>query len=163
MIAALKSYQSSTHIVQNDKIVYVEGESIVDNVVRGYDTIWAYYQENKNGDISQNSLEANVGIIVNCGTFSYVEMPHEFAYITDVTGTLRTLVQTETDRLKYVYNVQKDTFIPSVFGRSNRTYNRNNDVQVMSESEHFMRIPGEIDSVCNADRAILVFLNLKKN
>ncbi|CAF3697929.1 unnamed protein product [Rotaria sp. Silwood1] len=157
MIAVLQSFLSSTHIVQNDKIVYVEGESIVDNVVRGYDTVWAYYQENGNGNISQSSLEANVGIIVNCGTFSYAEMPHEFAYITGVTGTLRTLVRTETDILRYVYNVQKYTFMPSVFGRSNRTYNPNNDVQVMNESEYFMRIRGEIDSVCNADRAILVF------
>ncbi|CAF3928132.1 unnamed protein product [Rotaria sp. Silwood2] len=157
MISALQSFQSSTHIVQNDKIVYVEGESIVDNVVRGYDTVWTYYQENENGNISQSSLEANVGILVNCGTFSYAEMPHEFAYITGVTGTLRTLVRTETDILKYVYNVQKNTFMPSVFGRSNRIYNPNNDVQVMSESEYFMRIRGEIDGVCNADRAILIF------
>ncbi|CAF1610759.1 unnamed protein product [Rotaria magnacalcarata] len=157
MIAALESFQSSTHIVQNDKIVYVEGESIVENVVRGYDTVWTYYQEKQNGNISQSSLEENVGILVNCGTFSYAEMPHEFAYITGVTGTLRTLVKTETDILKYVYNVQKNTFMPSVFGKSNRTYNPSNDVQVMSESEYFMRIRGEIDGVCKADRAILVF------
>ncbi|CAF5139491.1 unnamed protein product, partial [Rotaria magnacalcarata] len=47
--------------------------------------------------------------------------------------------------------------MPSVFGKSNRTYNPSNDVQVMSESEYFMRIRGEIDGVCKADRAILVF------
>ena len=96
MIAALQSYQSSTYIVQNDKIVYVEGESIVDNVVRGYDTVWAYYHENANGKISASSLEDNVGILVNCGTFSYAEMPLDFAYIGGVTGTLKTLVEVET-------------------------------------------------------------------
>ncbi|CAF3193876.1 unnamed protein product [Rotaria sp. Silwood2] len=157
MIVVLRSFQSSTYIIQNDKIVYVEGESIVENVVRGYDTVWSYYQENQNGNISQRSLEENVGVIVNCGTFSYAEMPHDFAYITGVTGTLRALIRTETDILKYVYNVQNSTFMPSVFGRNNRIYNSKNDILVMNESEYFMRICGEIDSVCNADCAILVF------
>ncbi|CAF1357960.1 unnamed protein product, partial [Didymodactylos carnosus] len=87
MVAALRSVGSSTYIVQNDRIVYVEGESIAENVVRGYDTIWAYYYENEKGNISPSSLEANVGIIINCGTFSYAEMPHEFGFITGVTAS----------------------------------------------------------------------------
>ena len=69
MLAALQSYQSSTYIVQNDKIVYVEGESIVDNVVRGYDTVWAYYHEKQKGNISQSSLEENVGILLTVEHF----------------------------------------------------------------------------------------------
>ncbi|CAF3045236.1 unnamed protein product [Rotaria sp. Silwood2] len=157
MLAALQSFQSSTYIVQNDKIVYVEGESIAENVVRGYDTIWAYYFENQKGLISQNSLETNVGIIINCGTFSYAEMPHEFAYITGVTGTLKTLAQPEQNILKKVYQISKNTYMPSVFGKSNRNYNSANDVETVKESEYFMRIRGEIDMMCNAQRAILVF------
>ena len=157
MLAALPSFQSSTYIVQEDRIVYVEGESIVNNVVRGYDTVWAYYHERERGSISQRSLEANVGIIVNCGTFSYAEMPHDFAYITGVTGTLKTLAQSEKNILKRVYAVQKSTFIPSVFGQSNRNYDRNTDVRAVKESEYFMGIRGDIDVVCHAKRAILVF------
>ena len=126
MLVALKSYQSSTYIVQNDKIVYVEGESIVDNVVRGYDTIWAYYHENERGNISQSSLNDNVGVILNCGTFSYAEMPHDFEYIAGVTGTLKTLAKSEKDILKKVYEIHKMTYMPSVFGSSNRTYNSMN-------------------------------------
>jgi hypothetical protein len=157
MVAALQSFQSSTYIVQNDKIIYIEGESIVDNVIRGYDTVWTYYQENANGNISESSLEANVGIIINCGILSYAEMPHDFAYISGVTGTLKTLADAERNILTSVYNVHKNTFMSSVFGKSNRTYNPRNDVHVVSESEYFMRIRGEIDGVCNTDRAILVF------
>ncbi|CAF4303167.1 unnamed protein product [Rotaria sp. Silwood2] len=157
MLAALKSFQSSTYIVLNDKIVYVEGESVVENVVHGYDTIWAYYYENENGFISQNSLETNVGIIINCGTFSYAEMPHEFAYITGVTGTLKTLAESEKNILKTIYHIDKNTYMPSVFGKSNRNYNSANDVQVVNVSEYFMRIRGEIDTMRSAQRPILVF------
>ncbi|CAF4816735.1 unnamed protein product, partial [Rotaria sp. Silwood2] len=157
MLAALKSFQSSTYIVQSDKIVYVEGESIVDNVVRGYDTIWAYYREEERGNISQSSLNDNVGIILNCGTFSYAEMPHDFEYIAGVTGTLKTLATAEKDILKKVYKVHKMTYMPSVFGSSNRTYNPRTDVRAVKDSEYFMEIRGEINAVCHASRAILVF------
>ncbi|CAF4894014.1 unnamed protein product, partial [Rotaria sp. Silwood1] len=157
MLTALESFQSSTYIVQNDRIVYVDGESIVDNVVHGYSTIWAYYHEHEKDNISKVSLETNVGIIVNCGTFSYAEMPHEFAYITGVTGTLKTLATSEQNILRKVYNVQKKTFIPSVFGSSNRMFNSSTDVLVVKESEYYMSLRGDIDVVCHAGRAILVF------
>ncbi|CAM4974082.1 unnamed protein product [Rotaria socialis] len=157
MIASLQSFQSSTYLVQNDRIVYVEGESIAENVVRGYDTIWAYYHENKNGKISASSLETNVGIIVNCGAFSYAEMPHGFAYITGVTGTLKTLAKAEKEILERVYEVKKSTYMPSVFGECRRNYNCASDVRVVKETEYFMEIRGEIDVFCRAKRAILVF------
>ncbi|CAF4926654.1 unnamed protein product, partial [Rotaria sp. Silwood1] len=95
MLATLRSFKPSTYMRKNDRIVYVEGESVTDNVILGYDTIWAYYHENKNGNISSSSLEDNVGIIVNCGTFSYAEMPYEFSYIAGVSGTLKTLAESE--------------------------------------------------------------------
>ncbi|CAF0947135.1 unnamed protein product [Adineta steineri] len=157
MVAALQSFQSSTYIVQNDKIVYVEGESIVDNVVRGYDTIWAYYYEHEKGNISRNSLQDNIGIIINCGTISYAEMPHEFSYIAGVTGTLKTLAATETEILKSVYRVEKMTYIPSVYGSSNRTYNSRNDVRAVKEDEYFMEIRNEIEIERNNNRALLIF------
>ncbi|CAF4983507.1 unnamed protein product, partial [Rotaria sp. Silwood1] len=157
MLAALKSFQSSTYIVQSDKIVYVEGESIVDNVVRGYDTIWAYYREEERDNISQSSLNDNVGIILNCGTFSYAEMPYDFEYIAGVTGTLITLAKAEKDILEKVYKVHKMTYMPSVFGSSNRTYNPRTDVRAVKDSEYFMEIREEINAVCHASRAILVF------
>lgn len=157
MLAALRSFQSSTYIVQNDKIVYVEGESIVDNVVRGYDTIWAYFHEHDKGNISRNSLEDNVGIIINCGTISYAEMPHEFCYIAGVTGTLSTLASMERDILKTVYQVEKMTYIPSVYGSTNRIYDSRTDVRVVSNDEYFMEIRQEIENVCSACRAILIF------
>ena len=163
MLAALQSYRSTTYIVQDDRIVYVEGESIVDNVALGYDTIWAYYYENEKKPISSDSLEAHVGIVVNCGAFSYAEMPHSFSYISGVSGTLKTLTASEIEVLKTIYGIQRQTFMPSVFGKSNRNYNSKNDVLAVEGSEYFMKIRGEIDVICNAKRAILVFFESEEN
>lgn len=157
MVFALQTYQSSTYIVHDDKILYVEGETMVDNVVRGYNTVWSYYHEHDKGKISPNSLESNAGIIINCGTFSFAEMPFDFAYIAGVTGTLKTLASAEKEILRNVYGIHKNTFMPSVFGETNRLYNSNSDVIAVSEGEYFMKIRGEIDLICNAKRAILVF------
>ncbi|CAF3676046.1 unnamed protein product [Rotaria sp. Silwood1] len=157
MIASLQSFESSTYIVQNDRIVYVEGESIAENVVRGYDTIWAYYHENRKGKISSSSLESNVGIIINCGTFSYAEMPHDFVYIAGVTGTLKTLAKPEKEILVNVYDIRKNTYMPSVFGECNRSKGWENYVRVTNEKDYFMKMRGEIDRIRNAKRAILVF------
>ncbi|CAF0934055.1 unnamed protein product [Adineta steineri] len=157
MLAALQSFRSSTYIVSNGRIAYVEVESIVDNVLRGYDTVWAYYYEHEQKHICSTILEENVGLIINCGTFSYAEMPHDFAYIAGVSGTLITLAEQEKNILKSVYAVCKNTYMPSVYGKSNRMFNSNSDVQAVDQSEYFMRIRGEIDAVCNANRAILVF------
>ncbi|CAF1149858.1 unnamed protein product [Adineta steineri] len=157
MLCALQSYQSSTYTIKNDRIVYIEGESFVENVVRGYDTIWAYYHENQKGFISEQSLETNVGIIVSCGAFSYAHMPKDFGYITGVSGTLRTLADSEKNILSDVYGIAKSTFMPSAFGKSNRNYSSINDVEAVEKSEYFMRIRGEIDLMIRAKRAILVF------
>ena len=157
MLADLQSFKLSKYIVRNDKICYVQGESVVGNLFYEYNTMWAYYQEHEKGTITTDSLETNVGIIVDCGTFSYAEMPHDFAYIAGVTGTLRTLGRSEEEILKNVYAVHKKTMTPSVFGKSNRTYNPTTDVHVVEESKYFARIRAEVDLIRNAGRAILVF------
>ena len=162
MVVALQAFRASSYTVQNDKIVYVEGESFVENVVRGYDTIWAYYYENQKGFISQTSLETNVGIILNCGTFSYAQVPTEYSFIAGVSGTLKTLAEQEKKILHNVYHISKSTYMPSVFGKSNRNYNPINDVQAVGQEEYFMKIRGEIDAICNARRAILVFFECEE-
>ena len=65
--------------------------------------------------ISATSLEHHVGMPINCGTFSYAEMPLDFAFISGVTGTLRTLAAKEKEILERVYKIKANTFIPSVF------------------------------------------------
>ncbi|CAF0784452.1 unnamed protein product, partial [Adineta ricciae] len=157
MVGALRSFKSPKYIVRNNKICYVQDESVVDSIVYGYNTMWAYYDEHSKGNITENSLEENVGLLVNCGEFCYAEMPHDFAYIAGVTGTLKTLAKSEKYTLTNVYQIHEHTFMPSVFAKSNRTYDSSTDVEVMNDSEYFIRIRREIDSIRQAERAILVF------
>ncbi|UJR35218.1 hypothetical protein I4U23_027984 [Adineta vaga] len=157
MLSALQTFPHLNHIVRENKIAYIQGKSVVNNAIYGYHTVWAYYYENEKGNITSDSLRTNVGLMINCGEFSYAEMPHEFAYIAGVTGTLRTLAQSEKDILKNVYSVQQDTIMPSVFGESNRTYNSHTDVHIVDEYKYFNKIRETIDKVRNAERPILVF------
>ncbi|CAF0846527.1 unnamed protein product [Adineta steineri] len=157
MLAALRSFKNSTYIVRNNKICYVRDESVVGNLIYGYNTMWAYYDEYEKGNITEHSLEENVGLLVHCGDFSYAEMPHDFAYIAGVTGTLKTLAKSERDILTNVYQIHEHTFLPSVFAKNNRTYKPSNHVEVVDESQYFLRIRGEIDAIRQSKRAILIF------
>ena len=53
--------------------------------------------------------------------------------------------------------------MPSVFGRSNRTYNPNNDVQIVNEPEYFMYFVEKLTLYAMPDRAILMFFESEKN
>uniref|UniRef100_A0A6B2KZ85 SecA family profile domain-containing protein n=1 Tax=Arcella intermedia TaxID=1963864 RepID=A0A6B2KZ85_9EUKA len=160
MIVALKDFGSSTYDVYKDKIVYLYGESMVENITLGYDTVWSYFKENENGRISNESLKSNIGILVNCGTFSYAEMPHDFSYIAGVSGTLKTLAEPERKILSKVYHINKMTYLPSVFDNVTRDFDRDPEKHISYEEEeeqYEMKLRGQIDLMKNAKRAILVF------
>jgi hypothetical protein len=93
MIVDLASFESHDYFVLKDKIGYKEQDEIVFNIVYGYKTLWAYYKEHEKGNISRYSLEENISISVNCGSFSYADipLPPQFQFIMGVTGTLKTL------------------------------------------------------------------------
>ena len=48
-------------MVHDDRITYIDGDSVATNVVCGYDTVWAYFYEHERGNISAKSLDYNVG------------------------------------------------------------------------------------------------------
>lgn len=66
----------------------------------------------------------NIGININCGTFSYAEIPSEFSFVLGVTGTLETLTSPERERererdvITNDYKIKKETIIPSIFGEN---------------------------------------------
>ena len=157
MITALKSYEQGTYLVKDDKIAYVDGENITSNVVFGYNTVWQYYLENDKGRISRTSLLNNVGILVNCGRFSYAEMPLNFAFISGVTGTLSTLAKKEKSILRDTYNINSNTYIASIFGESLRKFDPDNDIKVVDKQNYFSSIRSEIDIMLAPKRSILVF------
>jgi hypothetical protein len=53
--------------------------------------MWAYYHEFARGSVAEQTLLENLCININCGSFSYAEIAHEFNFIIGVTGTLKSL------------------------------------------------------------------------
>ncbi|CAF4273892.1 unnamed protein product [Rotaria magnacalcarata] len=165
MIADVHSFQSHDYVVKNDKIGYIEQDNIVYNVIYGYKTLFAYYHEHEQGNISTESLHDNISIRIKCGSFSYAEIPLQFEYIMGVTGTLETLSDPEKKVINNNYKIVQNTFVPSVFGKNNLRFIEKDDIIIENSDDYFNRIKREIDDRITGKnsekRAILVFFESK--
>ena len=167
MLFDIKSFESHSYIVSNDKIGYKEQDNIVFNAAYGYKTLFAYYAEHENGKISKESLENNKFIRIRCGGFSYAEIPHLFKFIMGVTGTLKTLSDPERKVIQDVYGIKKDTYCPSVFGKNNLKFSEKNDVTIENGNDYFNAIAREIEvrlegKLEGTKRAVMVFFESEK-
>ena len=122
----------------------------------------------QNLKITDASLHSHIGINVNCGEFSYAEIPFKFKHIFGLTGTLRTLSKIEINIIEEVYNIRKKTFIPSIYGENNLVFTEKSDVFIENEHDYHNRIMREIESrikgkVQGTERAVIVFFESKKS
>ncbi len=159
MIADLNDYKHD-YIVQNDKLAYKEQDGISFDVVYGYKTMFSYYNEHEKGRISDASLKKNISIGIKCGSFSYAETPRSFDFIMGVTGTLKTLSDAEKKIVENVYNIKKNTYMPSVYGDNKRQFAEEADVFVENKDDYYSRLREQIDFK-KKNRAVLVFFEKK--
>ena len=166
MLVDAQNFQSHDYIVKNDRIAYKEQDNIVYNAVYGYKTLFAYYCEHEKGHITKESLHANVRIRINCGSFSYTEIPYEFQYIIGVTGTLETLSDSEKNVIQNDYKIMKYTYIPSVFGENNLRFQPEDDIMIENNENYSNQIKAEINrrliGIQSDKRAVLVFFESKQ-
>lgn len=167
MLTDIKTYASHDYVVMNDRIGYKEQDRIVFNMLVGYKTLFAYYHQYQQGKISEKSLRENISISINCGNFSFAEVPHSFKHIMGVTGTLRTLSEPEKNIVRNVYGVQKNTYSPSVFGANNLIFREDADIKIENNNDFLNVIKREIDDrligqTPAAKRAVLVFFESKE-
>lgn len=108
------------YIVLNDKIAYKDQDEFVTDIFMGYKTIFAYFTEFEKNTISKKSLEDNIYLGLRCGNFSYAEIVKDFRYIMGVTGTLKTLSEDKKNIMREKYQIERFTYIPSVFGENKR-------------------------------------------
>ena len=73
---------------------------------------------------------------MNCGTFSYAEIPQKLDSILGVTGTLQTPLMVEGEILAKAYGICKYTYIPSLFGESKFRFNAQQDI-ILSDTSYF--------------------------
>jgi hypothetical protein len=164
MISALSSLASHPAYVINaakTKIGYKEQDSIAYNVSYGYQTIFTYWQEVERGGVTQESAELNSVIPINCGSFSFAEIPKNFALVLGVTGTLQTLSAPERDIVENVYNIKRNTYIPSVFGKQKLDFPEEQAVKAYSSDDYFREIIADIQNKLTG-RAVLVFFENKE-
>ncbi|KAL4496498.1 hypothetical protein ABPG72_014728 [Tetrahymena utriculariae] len=152
---------------KNDKIYYKNQDQYVDNISFGYRTLYSYYQEKENNRISEVGLKRQKMFKINCGSFSYSELPKKFLMIKGVTGTLETLSKSQLELIQKSYNINQYTLVPSVYGDSKFTFNKEKDVKVTSQQEYFNNITNEINKNMagkrSQQRAVLVFFSTKEN
>ncbi|CAF4908972.1 unnamed protein product, partial [Rotaria sp. Silwood1] len=166
MLFDVNNFESHNYVIKEDKIGYIEQDNIIYNVVYGYKTLFAYYFEHEKGKISKESLKDNICIRIKCGSFSYAETSLQFKYIMGVTGTLVTLSDLEKAIIKSVYKIEKNTIIPSVFGKNNLRFTKKDDIKIENGDDYFNVIKREIDdrlvATISGKRAVLVFFESEK-
>lgn len=162
MIAALKTYQSHQYIVKDDKIAYKDQDGISFKIAYGYNTVFAYCHEHEQGNISQQSRDDYTNISLLCGSFSYAVLPYRFMNIMGVTGTLEHLNSPEKAVMHKSYGVNRETYMPSVYGDNKRKFAPNGDIKIENISDYFVRICEEITAriegiTVGTKRTVLVF------
>lgn len=161
MLLDLLEYEKREYkIVDGDKIGYKDQDKISSSVSFGYETMWTHFKANAKGEITDQRLKSRMFMNINCGCFSYSEIPKIYKRTLGVTGTLDTLTPKELDLLAD-YSINKFTYIPSVFHAANRKFEPEggDDIKVVLEQQFFNTISQEILArrVGEIPRPVLVF------
>ena len=147
------------------KIAYKRGVCYDDNTVFGYVTLWTYFHEIECKRLAESALEAHLGLVIDCGQFSYAEIPKAYGLILGVTGTLvpekqgspHPLGTFEQAIIKDDYKIRGQTELPSCFGDSNLTFREAEHVSIQKTTDEFNNaISREVAKAVDG-RAVLVF------
>jgi hypothetical protein len=160
MISSMYTFESHKYVVKDDKIGYMYQDEINFTISHGYNTLFAYLSENEKGNISNQSLNNNLGILIRIGSFSYAEIPlQNFNSIIGVTGTLDSLNKSQLEIIQG-YEIKHTTYMPSVYGRNNLSFDESSfkNVLVESDENHFKIICQEINAKILGPQAVAVFV-----
>jgi hypothetical protein len=78
------------------------------------------------------------------GSFSYAEIVKDFNIIFGVTGTLKTISADKKLIMKKDYNLDRFSYIPSVFGENQRKFCKEADFLVETQDDFFMVLSNNI-------------------
>ena len=83
--------EEHTYELKDGLIAYRDQDIMSTTIRHGYLTLFAYFKEHEAGNITEESLTAELGLSIHCGHFSYAELPSKYSQILGVTGTLDSL------------------------------------------------------------------------
>ena len=139
-------------------IGYQENGTVSTSIQHGYRTCFAYLQARDKGKVTNEIVQQHLGLTINCGQFSYAEIPKEYQCILGVTGTLETLCDFEKKVKDETYKITQETFAPSIYGDSRLTFQQVEDVMVMSDlTNYHMQLIDTITKKQKAMQPVLVF------
>lgn len=173
----LQVFLSSKHEYLFDKVKlkvgYTHQDGITFEMNKSYLTTFAYFTEYMGGKIDKVTLDKQLGFIVYSGEFSYAEIPKQYSCIMGVTGTLKSLSANENDLLKNVYNVRRQSYMPSAYGeRANKfdfSGDKAEDFRISPRTSFHYQLMSEINSRLKCKlksgnkRAVLVFFKSMKH
>ena len=105
--------------LKNGRIGYEADGTISTSMYYGYQTLYAYMKEAEAKNVSADVIP--FGMQLDCGHYSYAEIPNTYAQILGVTGTLNTdcLGKMESQIIKDEYKIRWRTYMMSIYGPSN--------------------------------------------
>eukprot|EP01051_Picozoa_sp_SAG22_P005878 SAG22_NODE_363_length_11694_cov_40.815783_17_plen_123_part_00 len=97
MIGDVRSFDGHDYVLDRAtaKIGYKEQDGISYTKSYGFKTMFAYFKEFDAAEISRSARDSKIGFTIDCGTFSYAEIPKQYDCIMGVTGTLRGMSDAE--------------------------------------------------------------------
>ena len=158
------------YVVVNGRIGYKKHDGISFSTTYGYYTAFAHYKEHEAQRVSASTLNDHKGLQFDCGTFSFAEIPKQYESILGVTGTLEALSSPEQVLLRKVYNINRHTYMPSVYGKNQLNFKPDSgaDLLLVSKDEHYNAIVNEInkrlrstDDTATKRAVLVVFESLK--
>ena len=96
--------------------------------------------------------------------FSYAEIARCFERIIGVTGTLKSLSDTQQQVLDE-YGISHKTYIPSLYGQSRREFQKDRDTKIVDDPrEYYVELANEIKGGLKSDcsRAVIAFFETKE-
>lgn len=119
MVGALKTYEEQKYEIIDKRIMYKVADSYKD-ISYGYNTVYAYLKEHKNGKVSYENYKQHLVITLCVAEFSYAQLPQYYHNIAGVTGTLTCLPIYIKEHLSKKYKIDSTQMfpIPSVYESS---------------------------------------------
>src|SRR3990167_5052221 len=163
MIVDVKDFANPIYRVMNDKICYKDQDSYSSKIVHRYKTAFAYFNERDSGNISRDDIvKEQTGILLNCGSFLFAEIPKQFDLVMGVSASLSDFSDIEKEIVES-YGISKLAFAPSVYEKSrNFDPDRVTVHKGMKEgdrSDWFLYIYQIAENKIRTGRAILIFFD----
>lgn len=152
MIAGALNYKHD-YVIINQKIGYIDSDSISFKINYGYKTVFASMFEYDQGKISRQSLDDSLQICLMIAEFSYAKLPVFFKNILGVTGTLEVLPKYKKEQLAMRYKITDQFAIPSAFGINKR---RIENFAIKHKEDFYQSIINKINQVQH-NRPIIIF------